>query len=71
MTGPSPDHRGTRSSGLLERHVIVGEPDVLGVQVPIEVLLDDRLEFEVSALATGRCAMKVNVTHIHTIFEIG
>ncbi len=45
-TGMDPNRvrRGARSSPLIERDVVVGEPDVLGVEVAGHVRFDHRLE---------------------------
>lgn len=68
---PNRVRRGMRSSPLIERDVVVGEPDVLGVEVAGHVRFDHRLELKGQRISDRFLCHAVTVTRIHRFREIG
>ena len=56
---------------LVERHVVVRVPEILGVDVATQFLLDDRLELEYQRIRYRFLCHKVTVTRVHMFSEIG
>ena len=55
---------------LLERHEVVREPELLGAEVPVEVLAHDGLEFEDQRISDRFLCHAVTVTRIHRFRKI-